>query len=675
MSLTPSIWLDPISVTDPLTSFGSGTEVIGLSNGNILVYWNESDNTIAPAPSTDVVGVIYDAQGNNISGFIQINAGVAQNGYEGYVSAAATSDGGFVVAYEHHSLSGTDEDILFSRFDASGTRTQASYIENDTNDPDLKYWEPSITARDDGTFFVSYQSRANSGLDSSIWGRIIDADGVAGPLLIVENDDFPTTYAENYNTSVSATLTDGTVVTVFVNSDDVTDDLLMSSVNPDGSLGMDGYLASFSDAASRSQPDIAALSGGGFVVTYTRSDGDIEAVIWEASGNGIGTTINVSGSASNYFQSSVVGLPDGGFFIAYLNGAGQNVFGQRFDASGNAVGYTEAYDLYGPGLNLDLTSDGRIAVTLNDNVSYETVFMILDPRDDSFTLEPGSGEATTRLEGGTVFGAIGADTIYGQAGRDSIYGMSGSDTLYGGQNRDFLGGGAGNDFMYGGQGNDVFAVGSAGDVVVELGGQGVDTVRSTVDYTLDTHVENLNLLGTQNLKGYGNVKDNAMLGNEGRNLMFGLGGDDTIRGYDNRDQLIGNNGADRLFGMQGQDVLRGDLGADELYGGAGADRFVYRSASDSKVNVSQRDTIKDFTRGADKIDLRQIDASDDISGDQQFEFIGNGSFDGDDGIGQVRVHISALGAIVAVDVDGDGSSDMQIFVEGATALSASDFIL
>lgn len=674
MSVTPSVWLSAIETTDPDLSFSNTPVVVGLSNGNTLVVWNERNELIAPAPDSDVVGVIYDAQGNDISGPILLNAGVAQNGSEGYVTAAATADGGFVIAYEHSALIGTDSDILFSRFDAAGTRTQASYIENDSNDPNVYFWEPSITARTDGTFFVSYQAHDNNN-DSSIWGRIIDANGVVGPVLNVEIDGSTTTIEDNYNTSVSATLTDGTVVTVFIESGDITDDLLMSSVNTDGTLGFNNYLASFTDAESRSNPDIAPLSDGRFVIVYTRTGGEIEVGIWPSDGGIEEESFIISGSSGSDDNPSVIGLPDGGFYVAFQDNSDSQIYGQRYDAAGASVGFVRSIANDGANVDLSLTSDGRIAVTYIDVLTSTPNLVLLDPRDDSFTLEPGSGEATTRLEGGTVFGAIGADTIYGQGGRDIIYGLSGSDTLYGGQNRDFLGGGAGNDFMYGGQGNDVFAVGSAGDVVVELGGQGVDTVRSTVDYTLGTHVENLNLLGTQNLKGFGNVKDNAMLGNDGRNLIFGLSGDDTIRGYDNRDQLIGNSGADRLFGMQGMDVLRGDLGADELYGGAGADRFVYRAASDSKVNAGQRDTIKDFTRGADKIDLRQIDASDDISGDQRFDFIGGSGFDGDDGVGQVRVHISARGAIVAVDVDGDGSSDMQIFVEGATALSANDFLL
>lgn len=69
------------------------------------------------------------------------------------------------------------------------------------------------------------------------------------------------------------------------------------------------------------------------------------------------------------------------------------------------------------------------------------------------------------------------------------------------------------------------------------------------------------------------------------------------------------------MGMQGDDRLCGDLGADVLFGGAGNDQFAYRAITDSKVNVSQRDTIMDFTNGADKIDFRQIDASNSQAGD------------------------------------------------------------
>lgn len=672
---TPTLWLAPQNISDFPTADVDDPKILGLSNGNILVVWAEDDDTVSPAPDEDIVGMIYDAQGNAVSGLLFLTTGVAASGIENYASIAATDDGGFVMAFDHRF--NNDNDLLFVRYDENGTRTQASYIENDANDPDVRFDDPHIVARNDGTFFVTYESDLEGGSvnDDSILGRIIAADGTVGPAIVVEADPDTTSSAGALDDPISATLTNGVVVTVFEEPDQATE-IGMSSLNTDGTTGFDGYGATFSDQDERFEPDIAALTGGGFVVVYTYGIGDIEAVIWGADAIGVGTEVTVAVGSNSQNEPTVVGLPDGGFMVFWDNDTNANLEGQRFDAVGNTVGGLVSIAGTEPtNLDASMTNDGRILVTY-ENLHINTVEMaIFDPRDDSFTLDSGGGQATTRIEGGTVFATAGDDIIFGQGGRDTIYGLNGEDTLYGGGNRDYLGGSGGDDTMFGGQGNDVFVVGGVGDVVTEYAGQGEDTVRSSITYTLDIELEHLNLLGNANIQGYGNNKDNILQGNEGKNVMFGFKGDDLIKGFGGRDGLVGNDGADRLFGMQGNDILRGDLGADELYGGAGNDRFVFRAVTDSKVNASQRDTIKDFTRGADKIDLRQIDASNDFAGDQAFQFIGGAGFSVGVDIGQVRFNAHSAGVMVAIDTDGNGSGDMLILVESVDALSASDFLL
>ena len=74
------------------------------------------------------------------------------------------------------------------------------------------------------------------------------------------------------------------------------------------------------------------------------------------------------------------------------------------------------------------------------------------------------------------------------------------------------------------------------------------------------------------------------------------------------DALHGGNGADRLLGGAGDDVLTGGRRGDKLAGGAGADVFAYMAIVQSKPSAGFRDTILDFTRQVDRIDLSEINA-------------------------------------------------------------------
>ncbi|KIK82780.1 hypothetical protein, partial [Pseudomonas sp. W15Feb9B] len=85
----------------------------------------------------------------------------------------------------------------------------------------------------------------------------------------------------------------------------------------------------------------------------------------------------------------------------------------------------------------------------------------------------------------------------------------------------YLDGGLGADTLMGGLGNDTYVVDNVGDTISETStlASEIDTVWSSVNWTLGANLENLYLAGTANLNGTGNSLNNMLTGNSGNNIL------------------------------------------------------------------------------------------------------------------------------------------------------------
>jgi Ca2+-binding RTX toxin-like protein len=165
----------------------------------------------------------------------------------------------------------------------------------------------------------------------------------------------------------------------------------------------------------------------------------------------------------------------------------------------------------------------------------------------------------------TLYGLDGQDLLVGGAGADTLNGGAGADTLVGGIGDDYLVGEAGADLMSGGEGNDIYAVDETTDQVVELAGEGFDTVYAyAAAYTLADNVETLVNTGTGDFVGTGNSLNN---------VIFGGANSDTLNGGAGDDNLIGGLGADTFI------QNASDTGRDIVNGGAGTDTYILNGTS------------------------------------------------------------------------------------------------
>jgi Ca2+-binding RTX toxin-like protein len=244
-----------------------------------------------------------------------------------------------------------------------------------------------------------------------------------------------------------------------------------------------------------------------------------------------------------------------------------------------------------------------------------------------------------------------------------IIGTPGPDVLEGTQDADLINGRGGADVMMGLAGNDTYIVAQTDDEVLEAVGDGTDTVKATVSYSLPINVENLMLTGSAAINGTGNGLDNRLIGNTGDNILSGRAGADrmsggggndtysvdssgdlvietlgsgtdtvrsavthtlranvenlvltgtsavngagnglanTMRGNAANNVLRGMEGDDELDGFGGSDRLAGGPGNDHLFGGAGPDGFEFDAPLDAQTNM---DFVEDFSPALDKIRL------------------------------------------------------------------------
>src|SRR6185369_12378637 len=134
---------------------------------------------------------------------------------------------------------------------------------------------------------------------------------------------------------------------------------------------------------------------------------------------------------------------------------------------------------------------------------------------------------------------------------NSLIGNGGNNRLGGGAGNDTLDGAGGADTLTGGTGDDVYVVNNDKDVVIENAGEGKDTVRSSINFTLSANVENLTMTGGGGANGTGNELDNVLTGNSAGNHLTGNAGDDTLDGGAGADLLTGGTGNDRYVMARG----------------------------------------------------------------------------------------------------------------------------
>ena len=205
-------------------------------------------------------------------------------------SVASLAGGGYVVAWDSAGQDGpSSSGVYLQRYDSAGGAQGIETRVNATTAGNQQ--NPSVAGLADGGYVVSWESAGQDGSGLGIYAQRYNASGVA----------------QGSETRVNTTT-----------------------------------------AGDQASPSLAALAGGGFVVTWQSNGQDgaglgIYAQRYDASGAALGVETRVNTTIVNdQSLPSVAALASGGYVVTWesngQDGSGLGIYAQRYDASGAPLG-------------------------------------------------------------------------------------------------------------------------------------------------------------------------------------------------------------------------------------------------------------------------------------------------------------------------------------------------
>ncbi len=433
---------------------------------------------------------------------------------------AALQGGGFVIAWASQDQDGSGFGIFAQRFDANN---QPAGPEFQVNTYVLNQQElPSTAALADGGFVVTWQSRNQDGSNLGVFGKRFDANGQAAGAEFQVNT-FP--------------------------------------------------------AGAQDAPDVAALAGGGFVVTWQSQNQDgnnlgIFAQRFDAAGRAVGREFQVNTFTQNAQQAPhVAALADGGFVVVWesqnQDGNNMGIFGQRFAANGQATG--SEFQINGFTQNAQQSPDvaaladgGFVVVweSQNQDGNNSGVFGQRFAGDGSAA--GGEFQINTQTLGSQQTAAVAALADGGFTVVWQSDAQDGSGFGVFAQRFDANGAAVGEEFQV-----NAYTAGAQGaaDVAVLADGSLAVTWQSAGQ---DGSSEGI----MARVFDGGASTAHVFVGGSGNDSFVGGALADSLSGAGGDDRLDGGLGADQLFGGSGDDILLWDAGDAVIDGGTGDDTLL-----------------------------------------------------------------------------------------------------
>lgn len=666
-SSTPAFQGGPVSAETPVTStIKVNTTVAGaqfapavaaLSGGGYVIAWEDSS-------SGRIFAQRFSAAGAQVGNEIQLDS--TQGGSALWVSVAATANDGFVIAFQAGGFN--QAEIFGRRYDSANAPVGGLFAVNTTS-PNEQY-NPHIVSLDNGNLLFTWDTRVTLGSDvvnQEVRGRIFDATGQA------LGNDFAiaaVSATDQHGLSAITSLPGGGFVVTWQRAANsgTNFEIVGQRFTPGGAAVGAQFTANTQTTNNQYGNDVARLSDGGFVVTWTdpvpsNGGGRIVARHYDASGNAIGGEIVIDSKASGaYGRTTVTATANGGYVVSWTEDDGiaaqNNVLARQMAANDLPVG--PAFEMsFNSAFGANYFSDGAVTLA-NGNVVFTWDGPSTNTGQDIYTRQYSfTTPSTTPTEGDDLL----ADT----AGNNTINALGGNDSITVTNGRDTVNGGAGNDVLVINYGNATIGVGTfdgptananggfdggiatnspqissqlvaftgierfivttgsaADDIIVASGndevrtgagndrvnvGSGVDIADGGAD--VDAISADLSGLATGATINLNNAVNSGAYGTYSNFEFFGTitgsGFDDVFvtTGVAQIDTINGGAGNDQITVSNGRDVVNGGIGNDTLILDYGAATTAISAFAGPTVNPNGG-FDGDFSEGTTQIATRQV---------------------------------------------------------------------
>lgn len=319
-----------------------GLAVSGVRAGEVMVSLNDGSYVVVHRTElyqTDsyISSQKFDASGNPVGNSTIISEAMLYT--EAQLSVSSLADGGYILAWTHRQRA-----VYTQRYDANGVAvgepTQITTA--------LGNMAPNVIGLSDGGYMITTYQSTNAG------GELLSLRYNANGVLLCQTTSSPyvvaSAYAEGGKLAEMVELADGKVMLIWPGSDGSGGGVMAQIIDSAGTNIGPSFTINTTTLGFQGEKSVTALANGGFVVVWLNASQDytISMQRFNDAGEKVGDEVAVNSSFSTQSGQQVAALSGGGFVVTWAwdgqdspstaSGEAGGVYAQLFDADGTKVG-------------------------------------------------------------------------------------------------------------------------------------------------------------------------------------------------------------------------------------------------------------------------------------------------------------------------------------------------